>query len=362
MKRQEIFDHVPPEWPECPYEECKIAFVGEAPGDEETIQGIPLVGPSGRLFNRALRVAGIDRRDCLTTNVFDFQLPDNKVENICVGAKELKELLGDGHGAYNLPAVSRGKYLRPEYAGQLDRMWSEIKAVKPNLIVALGTTALWALTGQGNIKARRGAIHPGTPKILPTVHPAAIIHGGDELYHLMLMDFQKAARECQFPEVRYPKRRFCLEPTLDDLRAFKRAVEKHAAILSVDIETKPSWRLITSIQMAYRPDFAMVIPFMDERQLDGSYWRMLEEELEARKIVRELLALPIPKLGQNYVYDFVWLLNEGMPTYCYQYDTRLEHYVLFPELPKDLGTLGSVYSSEVAWKTMRPGKTTKREE
>ena len=77
---------VPPDWPvETP---CRLAFVGEAPSDEELLGQRPLIGPAGRLFDKLLRIAQIERGDCLITNVFDEKLPDNEVLNWCGSTKE----------------------------------------------------------------------------------------------------------------------------------------------------------------------------------------------------------------------------------------------------------------------------------
>jgi uracil-DNA glycosylase len=46
-----------------------IVFIGEQPGNEEDLQGLPFVGPAGRLFDRALQESGIDRADVYVTNV-----------------------------------------------------------------------------------------------------------------------------------------------------------------------------------------------------------------------------------------------------------------------------------------------------
>ena len=77
---------VPCQWPnKMP---CCIAFVGEAPGVEEEARGRPFVGTSGRMFNKLLRSAGIERDECLVTNVFDFKLPGNDIKPLCVPQKQ----------------------------------------------------------------------------------------------------------------------------------------------------------------------------------------------------------------------------------------------------------------------------------
>src|SRR3990167_7186100 len=162
--------HVPPDLPRK--RPCPIAFVAEAPSDEEVATGRPLVGPSGRLFNALLAIARIDRRDCLVTNVFDEQAPGNEVAAWCAGRKER-----DGWPAYDLPPLDKGQWLRPERQTALTRLQAELAAADPNLIVALGSTALWALTGETAVEPRRGVVGEATRltpgrKMLATYHPA----------------------------------------------------------------------------------------------------------------------------------------------------------------------------------------------
>jgi len=144
---------VPPQFPKTL--PAPIAFVGEAPSDEEVIYGTPLIGPSGRLFNSMLRSAGMDRDQFLITNVFDEQAPGNDVA----------DWMAD-------PA-------RVEVA--LARLSAEIEAADPTVIVPLGGTALWAFTGATDISAKRGAVSKASRicagrKLVPTLHPAGVMH------------------------------------------------------------------------------------------------------------------------------------------------------------------------------------------
>lgn len=338
-----------------------IAFIGEAPGDEEVIKGAPFVGPSGRIFTQACQVAGIDREASFVGNVFDVQLPDNNIENWCANTAEARKWDGIG-----LPAVTRGHYLRPEYEGHLARLGKELRGLKPNVIVPMGNTALWALRGHGSIKMHRGAlaearmIVPGA-KLLPTFHPAAVLRMY-KYFPIMVFDLLKAWGERKSSEIAYTPREILLEPTLDDIRAFKQSV-LDAPYLSIDIETIPKFRQITCIGFADSIGRALVVPFCDKRVPNSSYWKTAEEEVEAIELVEELCSLPMPKIGQNFTYDLQWLLERwGVRVRNYVEDTRLMHHALYPELPKDLGFLGSCYAREKSWKTYRGEKAEKRDE
>ena len=284
-----------------------IAFIGEAPGDEEMGVGAPFVGPSGRIFTQACQIAGIDREESFVGNVFDTQLPDNDVENWCAGTTEARTWEGIG-----LPPVSRGHFLRPEYHTHLGRLTCELNKLSPNIIVPLGGTAAWAFSGYNNIKVRRGALDtacmtaPGK-KFLPTFHPAAVLHMY-KYFPVLVFDLIKARAEAKTPDITYTPRELWLEPTLEDIRTFKRVVSD-APYLSIDIETIPAFRQITCIGFADSVGRALVVPFCDKRRPDNSYWRTAEAEAEALGLVADLCGMPMPKIGQNFTYDLQWVLE-----------------------------------------------------
>lgn len=349
---------VGPDWPnETP---CRLAFVGEAPSDEEMIAGRPLVGPSGRVFNQLLRTAGIVREECLVTNVFNEQLPGNDVRAWCAGAKEA--LTWEG---YDLPPIDKGAYLRPEYFPHLARLADELAKASPSCVVPLGATALWALSGTSSITTCRGAVMGSSRlgvgyKLVPTLHPAHVIHEF-KLFHVVASDLQKALAESAFPEIRYARRELWLQPTLADIRHFKKTYLDHADLISVDIET--GWKQMTCIGFAADAGRSIVVPFWDLRKPSRSYWPSADHELEALELCAEILEGPAPKLFQNGPYDIYWLWDRyGIRARNYQHDTRLVHHALYPELPKDLGFMVACYGNQGPWKMMRPGGKEKRDE
>lgn len=128
---------------------AKIVFVGEAPGQEEEKQGKPFVGRAGMLLDKALADAGINRGDVYITNVVKFR-PTKEGKNRAPSKKEVNVFI-------------------PFFL-------KELKITKPRIIVALGATALQALTGKKEITKLRGKfIAMRDWKILPTFHPAAVV-------------------------------------------------------------------------------------------------------------------------------------------------------------------------------------------
>lgn len=336
----------------------KLAIIGEAWGEEEAQWKMPFIGAAGKQLDSILEDAGVDRKECLVTNVFNLHPPGNNLAHLCVEKS-------DAYALGRLPPLIPGKYLHAQHEGEVTRLLDELTAARPNLALLLGNTACWALLRQQAVSKIRGtaclsAVLPWL-KCLPTYHPAAVLRQFD-LRHVTVLDFIKAKREAGFPELKRPEREIWLEPTLDDIRSFKRTYLDGARRIAFDIETANEQ--ITCIGFAASIDRAICIPFVDPRR-GGNYWATRAEEAAAWDLVQEILRLPVPKVGQNTLYDIQYLwMKYGIDVARYEDDTMLLHHSLHPESEKGLGFLGSVYTNEAAWKTERSrGKhTIKRED
>jgi uracil-DNA glycosylase len=334
---------------------AKIALVGEAPGEQEQISGLPFDGRSGQELTRMLAEAGITRSECYLTNVLFTRPPANKLELFCVKKAELPK-------DYHLPPLSSGKYLHPALLPELDRLRDELAMLQPNLIVPLGGTAVWALMGAAKISRVRGTVAPCelVPglKVLPTYHPAAVMRQW-EWRPIVVADLMKARNESDFPEIRRPTRLIHIAPTLSDLAAWREPLLS-AHRLTSDVETAGGQ--ITCIGFSPDPGSAYVVPFRDKWK--GDYWPSLKEELEAWHFVKSILESPVEKFFQNGLYDLQYIYHWGIRPRNLHGDTMLQHHSLYPEMRKDLGTLGSFYTNESSWKLLRPrgGEETKREE
>lgn len=318
------------------------------------LDGRPLVGPSGRVFNQLLRCANIDRKDCLVTNVFDTQAPEN---DVLKWTASKSEAIAAG---WPLEFDYADRYFEPRFRERaFERLARELDSCRPAVIVPLGATALWALTGHTAISVARGAVDratrvapPGT-KILPTFHPAHVLRQW-KFFHIAMADIMKAAAETALGnKISYTERHIWIEPSLKDLANFATFHLSKCALLSVDIETMPSTRQITCIGFAPSAATALVVPFVDWRKPSRSYWADPREELAAWTWVEAQLQADMPKLMQNGTYDWYWLLARmgiGVRNYCE--DTRLLHHSLYPEMPKDLAFMGATYAQAGPWKRM----------
>lgn len=327
-----------------------IMIIGEAYGAEEAQLGLPFVGASGRLLNDLLLEAEIDKTTCYLTNVFNLQpRPTNDIKNLCTDKKS---------SSVPMPELSKGAYLQDQYWPEVLRLRAEIEQVKPNLIIAFGNTAVWALTGTAGIRSLRGTVtasrYPTGYKVLPTYHPAAVLRDWS-LRPVVVADLMKAKRQSHFPEIRRPKRELWLEPSLNHIELFYLTYVQKTKVLAWDIETAGADQ-ITCVGFAPSPNGAIVIPFVDNRKPDGSYWPDLASEVKAWRLVQRYAQHATSvKVTQNGLYDMNWTWAKVgiFPAGPDFEDTMLMHHAMNPELEKGLGFLGSIYTDEPAWKTMR---------
>jgi DNA polymerase len=157
---------------------ARIMLVGEQPGDAEDIAGHPFVGPAGKLLDRCLAEAGIDRSRVWVTNA----------------VKHFKWV----------PRGTRRIHSKPgsvEIAACFPWLEAEIRAVAPQVVVALGATAGQALFGKAfRVTRDRGRLMPWTlaPYGFATVHPSALLRAPDEAarrreIQLFIEDLRKLA-------------------------------------------------------------------------------------------------------------------------------------------------------------------------
>lgn len=324
-------------------------IVGECPSKDDAAAGAVFTGTAGWLLDHMLSEAGIARRECALTNVFSFPFRD--IKELC-GPKTL--------GIKGLPPVVAGKYVTTEYAGELERLYGEIAKASPNLIIAMGATAVWALLHSSGIKSVRGSCAQtpaalddrlGRPfKVLPTYHPSAVSRQWN-LRPIVISDLDKARRNSAHPHYVRPERHIWIEPTLEDLDEYDRKFIEPCELLSADIETRQEQ--ITCIGFAPSEHSAIVIPFFAES--GANYWATKTEELAAWHYVRKWLAEK-PTLFQNGLYDINFLWSRyGIPVPLAAEDTMLLHHAFQPEMEKGLGFLATIYTEEASWKFMRKG-------
>jgi len=140
--------------------QAEVVFVGEQPGDQEDLQGKPFVGPAGKLLDKALEDAGIDREKVYITNV----------------VKHFKWQARGKRRIHQKPNWSEIAACRP---------WleAELEVIEPRVLVCLGATAAQALLGRDfRVSRQRGELVESdlAEKVIATVHPSSILRADDE--------------------------------------------------------------------------------------------------------------------------------------------------------------------------------------
>ena len=139
---------------------ASIMLVGEQPGDYEDVAGKPFVGPAGKIMDRALEEAGIDRSQVYVTNA-------------------VKHFKWEPHGKRRIHQKPNSR----EIAACRPWLEAELRLVKPKLLVCLGATAGQAIFGSSfRVTRERGKVLSSklAPKVLATVHPSSLLRQPDE--------------------------------------------------------------------------------------------------------------------------------------------------------------------------------------
>ena len=305
---------------------ANIAIVGEAPGVDEEREGLPFIGKAGTLLTTILSSVGIDRTKCYITNVVKYRPPDNKINRLHEVGMTIEQFL--------------------------PQLKDEITSRNPNVIFALGNTALEALTGKSGITKWRGSILSSSliagKKVIASIHPSSIQRGGIEDLPLLQIDAKRVLNESKFPDFRsVPSREYILNPSYSELLlVFERL--KRERFLTVDIEAIPGTSIITEVGLG-TDKWVITIPIYYNKPV----WSV-EQECHIWDEINFVLASPyIYKIIQNEAYEQLQLspwIGEVYPVYL---DTMIGIHLCYPELDKDLDTIASIFSYEPHWKSDR---------
>jgi len=156
-----------------------LMLVGEQPGDQEDVAGRPFVGPAGKILDRALEEAGIDRDEVYVTNV-------------------VKHFKWEPRGKRRIHQKPNSR----EIAACRPWLEAELRLVQPKLLVCLGATAAQAIFGPSfRVTRERGKVlaSPFATKVIATVHPSSLLRQPDEEsrereYALLVADLKAALR------------------------------------------------------------------------------------------------------------------------------------------------------------------------
>lgn len=368
---------------------AKIMIVGEAPGAEEEIKGKPFIGTSGMEMDRMLAAAGIFRAECFVTNVCRIRPPNNDILQYILTDKSGKPIVNTRKTKTDTTGYVkyRDLWVKPPILEGIDYLKKEIQLVKPNIIIAFGNVAMWALTGKRVITKWRGSMlyadqhiyprpacmehifqfDPLCPsctdqakiiKVIPSIHPAAVLREWS-MRGAVVTDLRRAARFKNGEPYPDPGWKFIINPsfsqvreTLDMLLSLlentRETVDRGFIPLSVDIETQKGY--IDCVGIAWNKKEAICIPFMCSRNKEG-FWTLEEEVWICWMLYRILTHPRVRVIGQNFLYDAQYFWRGLIFSPKVGQDTMIAQHSIFADAPKALFFQASMYCDYyVYWK------------
>lgn len=309
---------------------AKIFLVGEAPGEEEDKYGKPFIGEAGRKLDSLLSEAGISRNECLIGNVARKRPPGNKIDFFYQDNNK------------NIP--------KPDMLIWIEELKNEILQFKPNIVVAMGDTAMKTLCDLRGIGEYRGYITESTlvkgQKVLPTYHPQKTNYEW-KLGFTFVMDIRKAIANSLTPDLPVDRRKLYAQVSYN---AFIDYVDSLADNpnnpIALDIETTDVGCHTDIIGIADSPYHAMSFQLIE----GGHAVLNPAKEAQLWRAVGNLLS-KVPCIMHNGVFDMavLWHHNHVFTKHLI-YDTLIAGHVCWPECPRSLAYLSSICCNVPAWK------------
>jgi DNA polymerase len=229
--------------------DSKMFFLGEAPGEIEDQTGLPFQNPhgAGKIFNQLLSQVGVNRRDVRIRNVALRRPPDNNMSYYFYDKQ------------CTIP--------KPELVEWIEQLRTELEESRPNVVVALGAYALWALTGMKKISEARGYIVESTLvpglKVLPTYHPQSLNYAWKN-FSVVVFDLRKAVFHSEDPKIPADKTRYVAPATFEMFMDYLETIRKGNKRFSFDIEAHVGTAYPYLLGVADNANFGM------------SFWNMKE--------------------------------------------------------------------------------------
>lgn len=343
---------------------AKIMLVGEAWGSEEERTLLPFMGGSGQELNRMLHDAGIMRSECYATNVVNARPPGNRIETWVTGKrKDITPTMRQLRNLWAEPIVHQG----------FTRLLQEIHEVQPNVIVALGNTAMWALTGNTGITKWRGSqlncaipreIYPPgilapndapwAGKLIPTLHPALILRMFDQR-PLAVLDLKRAAKERATKEyTNVPKWNFHVKPTLAECLSVLGDLEcrlDSGSLEWIDFDIETAAGHIECVGLSWSLTDALIIPLMCRDDQHGYFATPADEAAVVYALYRVLTHPKVKVRWQNGLYDAQYTYRHWHFVPRGAQDTMIAHHSVYCGLSKSLAFQASMYCDHyVYWK------------
>lgn len=297
-----------------------IAIVADYPSAYDMRSLRPFSGPEGNILEQCLHNVGLIRGELYITHLFKDQ--------------SANALYGKGR-------------FTPEGEATVAALKVELNETGANIILVMGESAFCALSGTPYLSRYRGYLFPTTEgvnaqKCIGTIHPRDASFGLYKNRYLIVADLKKAISEQHTKELTRPERTLIyhyesVNEALEWLAYFN-----EQPIVSVDIEVLNYE--VSCIGFSSAPNLACVIP------ISGSW--SAEDEFLLWRAIAQVLGNGAKKVFQNGIFDIQFLLaKNNIVVRGPILDTMIAHSVMYPDLPKNLGFLGSIYcGAQEYWK------------
>ena len=345
---------------------AKVMIIVDYPSKEDMRTGMLLSGSEGRLLDEMLDRNGLKLSECFIT---------------CFSPKPLPPFKGS-----EWAWVKRGRE-----NGSIDtdfcRRWMEMNAlverVDPHIVIGLGDLALhWSDQNKYSVDKWRGSLltcgssnrsKDNTPyKFMCTYHPRTIL----AMYKyrtIAEIDIRRLQKESLTRNLSLPNKEFTTEPLLEDVLGYISAIRPGDKV-SFDIETVG--QRVRCLALATCAERAICIPFMtlsnhtihpdpSGKQLlqvaclggtNGNYWTIDDERLILQALYDMFRDPSIGLIAQNYPFDSSILAKEfGFLFRGLHMDTLIAQHTLYPELPKSLDFMTTIYTRTPLYSDHNPG-------
>ena len=304
---------------------CRICLIAGKPTIAEVNTGTPLAGRSNDLLVHLLTTAGIDLKDIYYTHV----LPKRS------------------HGKSPISITPRGVTCTTEYTIYESQLLEQLKVCSANVFVPLDDIALYALTREYQSSKYRGSILTSGQlngrKTIPTIS-AASAERNYLFRHYIVHDFQRVRVESATPTFTPPQYTLRTSPSfLEAIQYIRESSDRN--IIGFDIETAKGE--LDCFSIAKSTSDAISIPII----ANGSpCWTVTEEGAILYELTKLLQNKKVCKVLQNGIYDASFLFERyGIVIHNVE-DTMIAQGLLYPDFPKSLAFLNSIYTRHPFYK------------
>jgi len=327
--------------------DAKIAWIGEAPGVIEAKEDRPFSpnAPAGKLMTELMHSVGLTRGDIYLTNIIKERPGKSKTDPRNDDLTPWFRVSSQGRVT-----------VTPAFVQYRDILIEELKGIKANVFVPAGNISLYALTGLTAITKRRGSILEGNlwpgMKVVPTIHPAAALpHKNPIFKYFIKADLRRILEESKSPVISLPSRSLKILPPYGEICGYLESC-KLLKRIAVDIEVLNEE--ISHVAIAKEADDAISISFTAQ----GEAFLTPPQEAWIWKLIAELMENPdIVKENQNITFDAAFMFRKLGIVVRNMEDTMVQMGILFPDFPKSLGFITSLYTREPYYKDERKKQT-----